>query len=53
MKKAIILTILCVLFFNSIFAQNEEELVVKHHEVKTNAFNLIDRIPRRSASSVA
>ncbi len=41
MNKAIILSSLFVLFFNPIFAQNKEEQVVKHHEVKTNAFNLI------------
>lgn len=41
MKKSIILTSLFVLFFTSIFAQDKEEVVVKHHEVKTNAFNLI------------
>ena len=41
MNKTIILSSLFVLFFNLIFAQNNEEQVVKHHEVKTNAFNLI------------
>jgi hypothetical protein len=41
MKKSIILTSLFVLFFTSIFAQDKEEQAVKHHEIKTNAFNLI------------
>ncbi len=41
MKKVIIFSSLLVLFFNPIFAQEKEESVVKHHEIKTNAFNLI------------
>ncbi|MCF6308177.1 MAG: DUF3575 domain-containing protein [Flavobacteriaceae bacterium] len=41
MNKTIFLSSLFVLFFNSIFAQENEEQVVKHHEIKTNAFNLI------------
>ncbi len=41
MKKSIVLSCLFVLFFTALFAQEDEEPAVKHHEIKTNAFNLI------------
>ncbi len=41
MNKIVISIIALVLFSNAIFAQSEEQPIVKKHELKANAFNLI------------
>jgi len=41
MNKIVVSIIALVLFSNAIFAQNEEKSIVKQHELKVNAFNLI------------